>query len=424
MTEAQVHLVRRVRSASEALESGVAAPPPLSVYVHLPWCLAKCPYCDFNSHTWRGAGGLPEDDYLNALQCDLEAALPLVWGRSVQTVFLGGGTPSLFSPGAIDSLVTLLRTRLRFAAGAEVTMEANPGTFEAQRFRDFAAAGVNRLSIGVQTFNDRALQAIGRVHDAQQARAAVDLAARVFETFNVDLMYALPGQSLTDLKADLEEALGRGAPHLSCYHLTLEPGTPFARRPPTLPDDELSADMEAMVEASCMAAGLERYEVSAYARPGHRCRHNLNYWQFGDYLGLGAGAHGKLSFASRIVRQSRVRQPARYLSALNVKGGASGRNLPPDPADAAVQSEPWLDEVRVVGAADLPFEFMLNALRLVEGVPTALFLERTGLSFASIAEALERAQTRGLLHSDPGLIRPTPLGLRFLNDLQAMFLAS
>ena len=420
MSEARVQWAR---PAPAVAESGVAAPPPLSVYVHLPWCLAKCPYCDFNSHTWRGAEGLPEDDYLDALQADLEGALPLVWGRTVQTVFVGGGTPSLFSPRAIDRLLTLLRTRLRFVAGAEVTMEANPGTFEAQRFRDFAAAGVNRLSIGVQTFNDRALQAIGRVHDAAQARAAVDLAAKVFDTFNVDLMYALPGQSLQDLKADLDEAQGRGAPHLSCYHLTLEPGTPFARRPPPLPDDEVSADMEALVEATCAEAGLERYEVSAYARPGHRCRHNLNYWQFGDYLGLGAGAHGKLSFASRIVRQSRIRQPARYLTALAGEAVASGRDLPPDPADAAIQAAPWLDEVRVVGATDLPFEFMLNALRLAEGVPVQLFLERTGLSFASIAQTVERAQARGLLDVRPGLIRATPLGMRFLNDLQAMFLA-
>lgn len=419
MSEARVQWLR---PAPAVAESGVAAPPPLSVYVHLPWCLAKCPYCDFNSHTWRGSGGLPEDDYLDALQADLEEALPLVWGRAVQTVFVGGGTPSLFSPGAIDRLLTLLRTRLRFVAGAEVTMEANPGTFEAQRFRDFAAAGVNRLSIGVQTFNDSALQAIGRVHDAAQARAAVDLAAKVFDTFNVDLMYALPGQSLENLEADLDEAHARGAPHLSCYHLTLEPGTPFARRPPLLPDDEVSADMEALVEATCAQAGLERYEVSAYARPGHRCRHNLNYWQFGDYLGIGAGAHGKLSFASRIVRQSRVRQPARYLAALAGEAVASGRDLPPDPADAAVQATPWLDEIRVVGAPDLPFEFMLNALRLVDGVPVQLFLERTGLSFASIARTVEQAQTRGLLDLRPGLIRATPLGLRFLNDLQSMFL--
>ena len=388
--------------------------------MHLPWCIRKCPYCDFNSHVWRGSGDIPEDDYLNALQTDLERSLPLVWGRTVQTVFIGGGTPSLFSPASIDRLLTMIRSRLRLVAGAEITMEANPGTFEAQRFRDFAAAGVNRLSIGVQSFSDRALEAIGRVHDAAQARAAVDLAASVFGTFNVDLMYALPGQSLADAQADLSEALQRGAPHLSCYHLTLEPGTPFASRPPSLPDDDLSADMQAHIEAACNASGLARYEVSAFARDGHRSRHNLNYWQFGDYLGIGAGAHGKLSFAKRIVRQSRVRQPARYMSALADAGGAV--DMPPDPADAAIRQAPWLDDVRTIDANDLPFEFMLNALRLAEGVPLALFLERTGLSFAALAEPLDVARRRGLLDGPPGLIRASPLGQRFLNDLQQIFL--
>ncbi len=410
------------RSKRAAVESGVSVPPPLSVYVHLPWCIRKCPYCDFNSHVWRGSGDIPEEAYLDALQTDLELSLPWVWGRTIQTVFLGGGTPSLFSPSAIDRLLTMLRTRLRLAAGAEITMEANPGTFEAQRFRDFASAGVNRLSIGVQTFNDRALAAIGRVHDAAQARAAVDLAAAVFDTFNIDLMYALPGQALDDVDADLQEALGRGASHLSCYHLTLEPGTPFASRPPILPDDDLAADMQAAIESACGAAGLARYEVSAYARSGHRSRHNLNYWQFGDYLGLGAGAHGKLSFATKIVRQSRVRQPARYMTALAEAVGGGLQSIPSDPADAAAWHSPWLDEVRVVGASELPFEFMLNALRLGEGVPVPLFVERTGLPFAAIAERIERAQGRGLLEAAPGVIRPTALGQRFLNDLQQIFL--
>jgi oxygen-independent coproporphyrinogen-3 oxidase len=415
--------VQWLPSTRKAAETGVAAPPLLSLYVHLPWCIRKCPYCDFNSHVWRGAGDIPEDDYLTALQTDLELSLPLIWGRTVHTVFIGGGTPSLFSPSAIDRLLTLIRSRLRLAAGAEITMEANPGTFEVQRFRDFAAAGVTRLSIGVQTFNDRALSVIGRVHDAGQARAAVDLAASVFDTFNVDLMYALPGQSLADVEADLREALGCGAPHLSCYHLTLEPGTPFASRPPTLPDDDLSADMQACIEAACGAAGLARYEVSAFAREGHRSRHNLNYWQFGDYLGIGAGAHGKLSFARRIVRQSRVRQPARYMTALADALAHGAADCPPDPADGAVRQAPWLDEVRSVGTADLPFEFMLNALRLTDGVPMALFLERTGLPFAALAENFENARARGLLENQPGWIRPTPLGQRFLNDLQQMFLS-
>ncbi len=415
--------VQWLPSARTAIETGVAAPPPLSLYVHLPWCIRKCPYCDFNSHVWRGSGDIPEDDYLSALQTDLELSLPLVWGRTVQTVFIGGGTPSLFSPAAIDRLLTLIRSRLRLAAGAEITMEANPGTFEAQRFRDFAAAGVNRLSIGVQTFNDRALEAIGRVHDAGQARAAVDLAASVFDTFNVDLMYALPGQSLSDVEADMREALDRGAPHLSCYHLTLEPGTPFASRPPILPDDDLSADMQACIEAACGVAGLARYEVSAFAREGHRSRHNLNYWQFGDYLGIGAGAHGKLSFARRIVRQSRVRQPARYMTALAGVLANGGAPIPPDPADAAILQAPWMDEVRTVDAGDLPFEFMLNALRLTAGVPLSLFFERTGLSFAALAENLSKAQAQGLMEAQPGRIRPTPRGQRFLNNLQQIFLS-
>ena len=414
--------IRLVRPASASSGSGVAAPLPLSLYVHLPWCLKKCPYCDFNSHTWRGSGDIPEDEYLTALQHDLERALPFVWGRTVQTLFIGGGTPSLFSPRAIERLLGMLRAHLRFAAGAEITLEANPGTFEAERFRGFAAAGINRLSIGVQSFDDRALEAIGRVHNSAQARAAVDLAATVFETFNVDLMYALPGQSLDDLRKDLDEALGRGAPHLSCYHLTLEPGTPFARRPPELPDDDLAADMQDAVESACGEAGLERYEVSAFARSGHRCRHNLNYWQFGDYLGLGAGAHSKLSFATRIVRQSRVRQPARYLAALSGDATQAMQCLPADPADAATETAAWLDEVREVSAAELPFEFMLNALRLTEGVPVPLFLERTGLPFAAIAGAIDRAVSRRLLAADSGWIRPTPMGLRYLNDCQQLFL--
>jgi oxygen-independent coproporphyrinogen-3 oxidase len=346
--------------------------PPLSLYIHLPWCLRKCPYCDFNSHEWRGgeneAADLPERAYLDALQADLEAALPLVWGRSVQTVFIGGGTPSLFSPASIDALLAMVRARVRLAAGAEITLEANPGTFEAGRFADFARAGVTRLSIGVQSFDDRLLQAIGRVHDGDQARAAVAEAARHFASFNLDLMYALPGQTLADLAADLDTALGFRPPHLSAYHLTLEPNTLFARHPPPLPDDDLAADMQSLLQARLAADGLARYEVSAFARDGHRCRHNLNYWEFGDYLGIGAGAHGKISSASGVIRQARLRHPQRYQEA-----ALAGR---------AVEIE------RVLEAADLPFEFMLNALRLVEGVPATLFGERTGLSATVLAAPL------------------------------------
>ncbi len=381
---------------------GVSTPLPLSVYVHLPWCLRKCPYCDFNSHEWRGESGSqhpPENDYLDALQRDLEASVPSVWGRTVHTVFIGGGTPSLFSPRSIERLIVMLRTYLRLSADAEITLEANPGTFERERFEGFAQAGVTRLSIGVQSFDDTALAAIGRVHDADQALRAVECAAGVFKTWNLDLMYALPQQTLAMLSRDLDCALQFQPPHLSCYHLTLEPQTPFAKKPPPLPDEDLAADMQALVEARLSEAGLEPYEVSAYARPGHRCRHNLNYWRFGDYLGLGAGAHGKLSFHDRIVREVRVRHPGQYMT------------------------KPPVAETRVLSASDLPFEFMLNALRLTEGVPASDFEARTGLSLARIAKPLRAAVADGLLDADPAYLRATELGRRFLNDLQARFLA-
>jgi putative oxygen-independent coproporphyrinogen III oxidase len=386
---------------------GLAAPPPLALYIHLPWCLKKCPYCDFNSHAWRGQGHeLPpalEGRYLEALTADLEAALPRVWGRVVQTVFIGGGTPSLFSPDAIDRLLAMVRARLRLAAGAEITLEANPGSFETGRFAAFARAGVTRLSIGVQSFDDASLRAIGRVHDGAQARAAVAEAARHFPTFNIDLMYALPGQTLAMLERDLDTALGFEPPHLSLYHLTLEPNTLFASQPPAgLPDDDAAADMQALAMARLAAAGLARYEVSAYARAGHVSRHNLNYWQFGDYLGIGAGAHGKISSHAGIVRQARLRHPERY-------------------TEAALAGDA-LEVERALAAVDLPFEFMLNALRLVAGVPTALFEERTGLPLTVMAGPIRRALEAGLLDADPASLRATPRGLDFLNDLQAMFL--
>jgi len=390
--------------ALRADRDGLAQLPPLSLYVHLPWCLRKCPYCDFNSHELRG-GGLDagaERAYLDALQADLESALPQVWGRGVQTVFIGGGTPSLFSPDAIESLLAMLRARLRIEPLAEVTMEANPGTFEAARFAAYAQAGVTRLSLGVQSFDDARLAALGRVHDARQAKAALEVAAREFRSFNVDLMYALPGQSVEMLEADLREALAFEPPHLSYYQLTLEPNTLFATFPPALPDEDAAATMQQRIECACARAGLEHYEISAYARPGQRARHNLNYWQFGDYLGIGAGAHSKLSFHDRIVRQARYRHPQRY-------------------AERALAGDP-VEEQRRLGRADLPFEFMLNALRLLEGVPSALFAERTGMSLASVAHTLGAATRRGLLDPEPTVIRASPLGLRFLNDLQALFL--
>ncbi|MBN9338467.1 MAG: oxygen-independent coproporphyrinogen III oxidase-like protein, partial [Comamonadaceae bacterium] len=290
----------------------LASLPPLSLYVHLPWCLRKCPYCDFNSHEMK-VGELPEQRYIDALVADLEAALPLVWGRTVHSIFIGGGTPSLFSPGGIDRLLSDIRARLRVEADCEITLEANPGTFEKERFRAFRAAGVTRLSIGVQSFDDGHLKALGRVHDRAQALAAVQEAAQAFETFNLDIMYALPGQTLAGLERDLETALAFAPPHLSVYHLTIEPNTWFAKHPPALPEgDDAYAMLDRITEMTA-AVGLARYEVSAYARKGHQCMHNGNYWQFGDYLGIGAGAHSKLSFAHRIVRQVLYREPRLYM---------------------------------------------------------------------------------------------------------------
>ncbi len=389
----------------------LSAPPPLSVYVHLPWCLKKCPYCDFNSHEYTTAGAtprdLPEARYLEALRADLERSLPLVWGRTVQSIFIGGGTPSLFSPTGIERLLSDLRALLPLAGDCEITMEANPGTFEKDRFRAFAQAGVNRLSIGVQSFNDAHLRALGRVHDRAQALAAAEEAARSFETFNLDLMYALPGQTLADLDADLDQALALRAPHLSLYHLTLEPNTVFARRPPAdLPDDDTAYEMLDRVTERTGAAGFERYEVSAYARTGHRCRHNVNYWSFGDYLGLGAGAHGKLSFAHRVLRQVRWREPQMYM-------------------DRALGGQAVSNEDEVARAA-LPFEFMLNTLRLRDGFALSLFTERCGLPMSAIEPALKDAEARGLIARSglPGAewVQPTVRGFDFLNDLQALFL--
>jgi oxygen-independent coproporphyrinogen-3 oxidase len=381
----------------------LAALPPLALYVHLPWCLKKCPYCDFNSH--EQPGDLPEARYLAALRADLEAALPLVWGRRVVSIFIGGGTPSLFSPAGIDQLIADIRARLPLEPGIEITLEANPGTFERERFKAFRAAGVTRLSIGVQSFNDEALKALGRVHDAEQARAAIAEARDNFDTFNIDLMYALPGQGLAALQADLDEALSFAPPHLSIYHLTVEPNTVFASRPPGgLPDDDLASDMLDLITARTAAVGLQRYEVSAFAQPAHRCRHNLNYWEFGDYLGIGAGAHGKLSFPHRVLRQVRWREPAAYM-----QHALDGN---------AVSNE------HEVARRDLPFEYMLGALRLREGCELARYSERTGLPLSSLNAALAQAEAKGLIERDAATdtVRPTVRGFDFLSDLQAMFL--
>ncbi len=373
--------------------------PPLSLYVHLPWCLKKCPYCDFNSHE----GTPPEDAYIDALLADLDAALPLVWGRSVQTIFIGGGTPSLFSPEAIERLLAQIRARLRLVAGCEITLEANPGTFEKERFRAYRAAGVTRLSVGVQSFNDTLLQRIGRVHDAAQARAALDEAAEVFDTFNLDLMYALPGQSLQELQSDLDTALAYKPPHLSIYHLTIEPNTYFAKFPPQIPEDDLAYDMLDVITERTGQTGLQRYEISAYAQTGHHARHNLNYWQFGDYLGIGAGAHSKLSFAHRVVRQIRLREPRLYMA-----GAMQGQAIAQD---------------QDVAREDLPFEYMLGALRLRQGFTLTEFQERTGLAITAIAQGLEQAQAKGLIERDLQRVWPTERGFDFLSDLQALFLA-
>ncbi|MEW6098281.1 MAG: radical SAM family heme chaperone HemW [Pseudomonadota bacterium] len=376
--------------------------PPLALYVHLPWCLRKCPYCDFNSHEWREGSSLPQTQYLDALRADLEAALPLVWGRKIHSIFIGGGTPSLFSPDAIDRLLADVRALLPLEPACEITLEANPGTFERDRFRGFREAGVTRLSIGVQSLDDAKLRALGRVHDRAQAIAAVEEACQCFETFNLDLMYALPGQTLAECEADLRQALAFRPPHLSVYHLTLEPNTYFAKFPPAVPDEDLASEMLDRIVERTGEAGLVRYEVSAYARPGHACAHNLNYWRFGDYLGIGAGAHSKLSFPHRVVRQVRFREPARYMQA-----ALAGQAVAQD------------EEVR---REDLPFEFMLNALRLREGFELARFTERTGLPVTVIARALEEAERRGLIERDLRRVWPTDRGFDFLSDLQALFL--
>ena len=379
--------------------------PPLSLYVHLPWCLKKCPYCDFNSHEFRGLDthdALPQQRYVDALIADLETSLPWVWGRPVYSVFLGGGTPSLFSPAAIDRLIGAIRARLPLEPDCEITLEANPGTFEKDRFRAFRQAGVTRLSVGVQSFSDRHLQALGRVHDRKQAMEALAEAAAHFPTFNLDLMYALPGQTLADLDADLGMALSFAPPHLSIYHLTIEPNTVFASQPPELPEDDAAWSMLDHITARTADAGLARYEVSAYARAGHQCRHNLNYWQFGDYLGIGAGAHGKLSFPHRVMRQVRWREPRRYM-------------------DQALAGEPLAQE-NEVSRRDLSFEYALNALRLKDGFSLRDFAERTGQPLSVIRSPLQKAEQQGLIERDLDRVWATPRGFDFLSDLQSLFL--
>lgn len=394
---------RPAQMAAAYLQAGLLnlrALPPLSLYVHYPWCARKCPYCDFNSH--EAPESIPEVAYLEALRRDLEDALPMIWGRKIYTVFIGGGTPSLLSAGGLDRLMSDIRTLLPLDGCAEITMEANPGTFESARFASYRDSGVNRLSVGIQSFNADHLRSLGRIHDDQQAHRAVEIAHRHFENFNLDLMYALPGQTLAQARADLAAAITSAAPHLSLYHLAMEPNTYFAKFPPSLPDDDATADMQEMIERETAAAGYLHYEVSAYAQPKRQARHNLNYWEFGDYLGIGAGAHSKISFPHRVLRQARYKQPKTYM-------------------EYATTGRPVQQEAEIA-YNELGFEFMLNALRLTGGFDVNLFAERTGLTLNGVERALDAAEAKGLLMRDYKTIAPTELGRRFLNDLQQMFL--
>jgi oxygen-independent coproporphyrinogen-3 oxidase len=394
------HPLQPISLKSQALS--FKALPPLSLYIHIPWCVRKCPYCDFNSHEARGA--FPEKEYVAALVRDLEMALPQIWGRKVYTVFFGGGTPSLLSGESITEILRNVRMLLPLDINAEITLEANPGTVEASKFAAFRDAGVNRFSMGIQSFNDSHLQALGRIHSADEARRAIEIAHQHFNNFNLDLMYALPKQTLDEALQDVRTALTFAPNHLSCYHLTLEPNTLFHRNPPPLPDDDASSDMQQHIETLLAEHGYEHYETSAFAQPNRRAKHNVNYWKFGDYLGIGAGAHSKLSFPDKIVRQVRYKQPQAYMQQVS--------------QGAPIQTE------NQVTRDELPFEFMLNALRLNEGFDATLFSERTSLSLLNIQRELNEAEQRGLLFRDHQRIAPTQLGQRFLNDLLELFLKS
>jgi oxygen-independent coproporphyrinogen-3 oxidase len=374
--------------------------PPLALYVHVPWCVRKCPYCDFNSHEAHGT--IPEREYVDALIADLQSALPLIWGRPVVSVFFGGGTPSLLSPAAIDELITAFRALAMLSPDAEITLEANPGTVEAEKFAGFRAAGVNRLSLGIQSFNDDHLKALGRIHGAAEARCAAQLAGEHFESFNLDLMYGLPGQTHAQALTDVETALRFSPSHLSCYQLTLEPNTRFAAFPPELPESDICADMQESIEARLATAGFSNYETSAFAQRGKQCKHNLNYWYFGDYLGIGAGAHAKLTLHDRVLRQMRWKHPTAYLD--NVRSGNP------------------IQESREIDISDLPVEFLMNALRLADGFHPSLFEGRTAQPLNVILPKLKAAEAEGLLTVGPERIAPTLRGRRFLNVLLERFL--
>jgi len=392
------HSLQPVALRSQAVK--FRALPPLSLYIHIPWCVRKCPYCDFNSHEVRGA--IPEREYVAALIRDLELALPLVWGRKVYTVFFGGGTPSLLSGQSVAEILRNVRMLLPLDLGAEITLEANPGTVEAGRFAAYREAGVNRLSMGIQSFNDTHLHSLGRVHSADEAKRAIAIAQQNFSNTNLDLMYALPNQTVDEALQDVQTALLFAPQHLSCYHLTLEPNTRFYHDPPSLPDDDTSGDMQQRIEEMLAEHGYRHYETSAFALPKYRAKHNLNYWMFGDYLGLGAGAHSKLSFADKVIRQARYKQPQEYMQQVAMK--------------KPIQTE------NEVSSDEMGFEFMMNALRMNEGFESVLFQERTSLSLLGIQRELSEAEIRGLLIRDHHHIMPTKLGQRFLNDLLGIFL--
>ena len=376
--------------------------PPLSLYIHFPWCERKCPYCDFNSHQVKD-GGFDEKRYIQALIADLQTELPNIWGRRVHTIFIGGGTPSLLSPADLDELLSHVRALIPLEPHAEITLEANPGSVEAAKFREFAQLGVNRVSLGIQSFNDRHLKSLGRIHNASEAQAAIEIAQDHFASVNLDVMYALPEQTADEAKADLLRALSFQTKHLSLYHLTMEPNTYFASHPPPLPNEDESDVMFEFALSTLQERGYQRYEVSAYCQDNQVCRHNLNYWEFGDYIGIGAGAHGKISMPNRITRQIRERHPETYMDKIFKENSACLEN-------------------RSIEIDDLAFEFMLNGLRLINGVPTHQFTERTGLPLHRISKAIDEAIRKGLLDEDPMRLKATALGMRYLNDLQELFL--
>ncbi len=392
-------------SSSILLRPQFTALPPLALYIHFPWCERKCPYCDFNSHQIKdGKSGFDEARYLKALIADLETELPRIWGRQVHSIFIGGGTPSLLSGSGMQELLSAVRARINLEPDAEITMEANPGSVETEKFATFAKAGINRVSLGIQSFQDEQLKALGRIHNGKEARAAIAIALEHFKSVNIDLMYGLPKQTLEQARDDIETALSFNTPHLSLYNLTLEPNTYFASFPPQLPNEETIDAIFEQNLALLSKAGYQRYEVSAYAKKGQECKHNLNYWRFGDYIGIGAGAHGKISFPDKVTRQLREKHPEQYMQAMETQGHA-------------------LVEARDVTAQDLPFEFMLNVLRLSEGVQTITFSERTGLPLSMISKELSEASNKGLLDSNPTVLKASEQGFRYLNNLQEIFLA-